>query len=348
MTTIVAEERRSPTPVREVDDDLRRTIAELILDGAADDELTHALSEATSVPVEILAREIAIARSSPYLAGTERLRNRLGKWAWILQNRARLLARTSNASAVPAVNAITPTRFYSELYVGHRPAIIHGLFDHWPAREKWSLDYVAGKLGDQPVQLQWDRSRDPSYESNSSRHRASKPFSEIAERLRSSEPSNDFYVTANNRDENREAFAPLLEDIGEIPGILERGGARSGFIWIGPRGTITPWHHDLTNNLLVQFVGRKRVRLVASHDTPLMRNHHHCYSLWKTDDLRPGPATPGKPPVLECTIGPGDALFLPVGWWHHVEGLDQTIGMSFTAFAWNNDFYSDYHSHGRL
>src|SRR3546814_9038094 len=57
--------------------------------------------------------------------------------------------------------------------------------------------------------------------------------------------------------------------------ILKRGGAREGFLWIGPRGTITPWHHDLTNNLLVQFVGRKRVRLVASHDTPLMRNHRH-------------------------------------------------------------------------
>src|SRR3546814_15057661 len=69
--------------------------------------------------------------------------------------------------------------------------------------------------------------------------------------------------------------------------------------------------HDLTNNLLVQFVGRKRVRLVASHDTPLMRNHRHCYSLWGTDDLPPGAATAGKPPVLECTIGPGDALFLP-------------------------------------
>src|SRR3546814_16991279 len=81
------------------------------------------------------------------------------------------ISGASNALAVPVVNAITPARFYSDLYIGHRPAVIRGLVDHWPARSKWSLDAVAEALGDQPVQLQWDRSRDPSYESNSNRHR---------------------------------------------------------------------------------------------------------------------------------------------------------------------------------
>src|SRR3546814_2808756 len=88
------------------------------------------------------------------------------------------ISGASNALAVPVVNAITPARFYSDLYIGHRPAVIRGLVDHWPARSKWSLDAVAEALGDQPVQLQWDRSRDPSYESNSNRHRVKKPFSE--------------------------------------------------------------------------------------------------------------------------------------------------------------------------
>src|SRR3546814_9915640 len=129
------------------------------------------LSEATSIPADALAGEVAIARKNRYLVGAERLQRRLEKWSWVLQNRARLYSGASNALAVPVVNAITPARFYSDLYIGHRPAVIRGLVDHWPARSKWSLDAVAEALGDQPVQLQWDRSRDPSYESNSNRHR---------------------------------------------------------------------------------------------------------------------------------------------------------------------------------
>ena len=177
-------------------------------------------------------------------------------------------------------------------------------------------------IGDTPVDVQWGRD---------SRRRITRTIptalpdacgrsATLRERLRSPAPSNDFYVTANNDDGNRAAFAPLFDEVGDIPEILEPGGAKNGFLWIGPKGTVTPWHHDLTNNLLLQVVGRKRVRMVASEDTPAMRNHRHCYSLWRSDDLLPGPAQDGKPAVFECTIGPGrcavhpDRLVAPCRW----------------------------------
>ncbi|MFA7604870.1 MAG: cupin-like domain-containing protein [Novosphingobium sp.] len=43
-------------------------------------------------------------------------------------------------------------------------------------------------------------------------------------------------------------------------------------IWIGPGGTFTPLHHDLTNNLLVQVAGRKQVILLLPADTPNLHN----------------------------------------------------------------------------
>lgn len=276
------------------------------------------------------------------------VRARLAKAEWVLQSQSRLAALDPAALHVPVLDRPDPDYFLQHHYATHRPAVIRGLVDHWPARTTWTLDTIADRLGETPVRVQWNRESDPDYELRSHELGAFRPFAEIAERLRSTVPTNDFYVTANNATDNHEALEPLRADVGDIPGILAPGSARDGFIWIGPMGTVTPWHHDLTNNLLLQLQGRKRVRLVASRDTPLMRNHRHCFSGWSTSDLLPGPAQDDRPAVFEVTLGPGEALFLPVGWWHHVEGLDQTIGMSFTSFVWDNDFYSAYTTYGEL
>jgi len=331
-----------------LDDDCRRGIAERLIAGAEPQALAVEMTEAGVAPLATVQAEILRALKSPYLHAAERLINRVGKWEWVMQNAARLAANDPQGLQMPVLENPDPAAFYRDHYRAHRPAVIRGLIDAWPAREKWSLDYFAETLGEQPVRVQWDREADASYESNADAHGAFQPFSEIARRLASPEPSNDFYVTANNSDHNRGVFAPLYADVGEMPGILRPGAAKRGFIWIGPKGTVTPWHHDLTNNILLQVVGRKRVRMVASHDTPLMRNHRHCFSSWGSGDLLPGPARGDKPAVLECEIGPGDAVFLPIGWWHHVDGLDQHIGMSFTEFAWDNDFYSSYHHYGEF
>ena len=68
-------------------------------------------------------------------------------------------------------------------------------------------------------------------------------------------------------------------------------GRLNGFFWMGPAGTITPFHHDLTNNFMAQVIGRKRVKIAPSWDIPLMSNHFHCYS---KRDGRLMPPTPER------------------------------------------------------
>jgi hypothetical protein len=41
-------------------------------------------------------------------------------------------------------------------------------------------------------------------------------------------------------------------------------------------------------------------------------------------------------------LNPGEVLFLPVGCWHFVEGLDISVTVSFTNFLWDNDFTAEY------
>jgi ribosomal protein L16 Arg81 hydroxylase len=37
-------------------------------------------------------------------------------------------------------------------------------------------------------------------------------------------------------------------------------------------------------------------------------------------------------------LDPGQVLFLPVGWWHHVRSMDISISLSFTNFRAANDY----------
>jgi hypothetical protein len=74
-----------------------------------------------------------------------------------------------------------------------------------------------------------------------------------------------------------------------------------------------------------------------------MGNLQYVYS---TVDGRSLSATPAarfeEPQVLECVLGPGEILFLPIGWMHHMEALDVSATVSFTNFVFDNDFHSFY------
>jgi hypothetical protein len=54
-------------------------------------------------------------------------------------------------------------------------------------------------------------------------------------------------------------------------------------------------------------------------------------------DLEQFPRFSGVTPI-EVVVGPGQALFIPVGWWHRVEALDTSISLSFTNFVFPNDY----------
>lgn len=329
-------------PAGGADDTTRVRIAEALLDGLTAEQVV-AKMVLGGMPGAAARYEVERAQKSPYLKAASQLKGRIAKRDWTLSIYAKHAAMAGGVD-VPVVDRIAPDRFFRDFYCANRPVILTGLTDDWPALSKWSLDWIEATLGSRDVSVQWDREANDNYESQSPDHRRTMRLADVIARMRAG-ASNDFYITANNSDLNKQALAPLWDDVGALPGILAKKEERDGFFWMGPKGTITPFHHDLTNNLLLQIAGRKRVKLVPPYLTPRMRNRLHCYSEWSGDDLPQGPGDGERPAVVECEIGPGDILFLPVGWWHHVEGLDITIGMSFINFVWPNDFYSDYRSY---
>ena len=320
--------------------DKRALLAEGLAAGD-DDAALHGRLTAAGVSAAAAKYEIDRLGKDPMAAMLRRQAARMAKQGWLLANQERLAREADGGFALDTLEAPGPDLFYRHYYEANRPAKLVGLIDHWPALTRWSLDHFAAVAGDAVVEAQVERERDPDYELAKDDHRRLVRFAELIDWLRKDEASNDIYLTAYNSGTNAAALAPLWDDLAPI-GLLDDTRTRDGFFWLGPKGTLTPWHHDLTNNLLVQVMGRKRVRMAPPWAFARMRNSRHCFSDWGNEALPAGNGDPAFPPVLETVIGPGDAIFLPVGWWHQVEALDLSLSISITnldvpnAFSWHH------------
>lgn len=266
-----------------------------------------------------------------------------GKLEWVMETRRRLRTLSSRR-LIATVGGMDARTFVDQHYALNWPVVLAGEMAGWPALERWSPDYLKRLVGSAHVEVQADRTRDPDFERRMSEHRIRMAFDAFIERISQSGAGNDLYLTAYNSAANTQALRPLEGDLGLVDKLLTRDGP-SGMPWIGAAGSFTPLHHDLINNLLLQVVGRKRILLISPDETPRLYNDHHVYSRIR-DLAEPGllerfPALEGLE-VHQVVLEPGQALFIPVGWWHQVAALDFSVTYTHTNFRWSNDFHQSH------
>lgn len=267
----------------------------------------------------------------------------LAKRDWILQTQERLRSLSPATSDIMRKQGISAEEFLGQHYAANHPVVLGGAIANWPALSRWTPDYLKHRLGAAPVEVQGERDTDPDFEQNKDRHRQTMPFNAFVDAI--TQGSNRLYMTAYNSAANREALAPLHDDLGFIGEFLDPDGSfPHGMMWMGPSGTFTPLHHDLTNNLLVQVRGRKRVILASPRESGRLYNEVEVFS--RTRDVTA--ANFAEYPLLQgirlydLTLDAGDALFIPVGWWHQVTALDFSVSITYTNFRWPNDAYEYY------
>lgn len=111
-------------------------------------------------------------------------------------------------------------------------------------------------------------------------------------------------------------------------------------VWMGTGGTRTPLHFDICDNLLVQIVGYKYVRVYDASET---ENLYVIRGAGKKDvsaqgnmsavncemeDYEEHPLAKNAK-YQEVYLGPGDCLFLPARMWHYVRSLSTNISVNY-------------------
>ena len=114
--------------------------------------------------------------------------------------------------------------------------------------------------------------------------------------------------------------------------------------WFGTGGTRTPLHYDSYDNILVQVVGFKYIRLYRSDQTKylyqvstknaqgsLLSQGNFSAVDCEQEDNKKHPKV-SKAKYVELVLSPGDAVYIPAGCWHYVRSLTTSFSVSFSFF----------------
>ena len=275
------------------------------------------------------------------------LRLTIAKREWLLETIERQRDLVPRLAVIERVTGLSSETFLERYYAVNRPVILKGEMADWPALTRWTPDYLKAAIGARQVEFQDDRAGDETFELNKDAHRRQAPFDVFLERILQADSGNNTYLTAYNSAVNAEALSGLHADCGYLDKFLDRNAAGAhGMMWIGPAGTVTPLHHDLTNNFIAQMTGRKRIRMAPAAEVGKLYNHQHVFS--EIPDLEDPIIDLGRHPRLgalrsyDVLLEPGEILFMPIGWWHQVKSVDFSVTITNTNFLWRNDCFDLY------
>jgi hypothetical protein len=312
-------------------------IAENLLRGASIDDVAAGLAEEGLAPAEARARVEEVARSPilraalPFARESRRYRTyaRLDHARWAARPAPTTIARIP----WPGLDA-----FFERYWAPGNPVIFTDVVTKWPAMARWTLDALEARFGDAPIRITEGREAHPDYDVEAASLAKETTLRDYIKRIRARPESNDLYMIARNKNV-ADALAGVLDDV-VLPEGLFRDDVRDGSaFWLGPAGTVTPLHHDTSNILFCQVLGRKRYRMIAPMEIGVLDGARSMYAA--VDPEAPDLARfPWWKDVLvrDEVIAPGEALFIPVGWWHHVRALDVSASLAINGFRVPNRY----------
>ncbi len=234
--------------------------------------------------------------------------------------------------AIDVVESISAQDFKQKYYKPMKPVIIKNLAKEWPAYKKWNWDYFIDTVGNTDVGVYNNVKSDAYTPINTAD--AYMKFGDYLKKVKAGPLDLRIFLF------NIFQHAPQIAKDFTWPDHLMKGFVKKyPMLFVGGEGSITHMHFDIdTSHILhTQFSGRKRVLLFPFEEQyKLYRKPWEVLSLAnfahynEKFDYENFPATKlanGYEVILEH----GDTLFMPAGFWHHMEYLDGGFAMSLRA-----------------
>ncbi|RYY99451.1 MAG: transcriptional regulator [Chitinophagaceae bacterium] len=236
---------------------------------------------------------------------------------------------------VPIFDSLPPDVFRKDYYGPQKPVVLRRLAHDWPACHKWNWEYFRALVGHQRVGIYNNTKSDAYTPINQADDY--KTFSDYID-LILAEPAGWRIFLFNIFDHAPE----LVKDFTWPEHLMKGFVKRYPMLFVGGASSITHMHFDidLSNILHTQFAGRKRVLLFPHGEQhKLYRKPFEVLSLadfshyadgWSKVDYGQFPAL-RQARGYEVILEHGDTLFMPAGYWHHMEYLESGFAMSLRA-----------------
>ena len=233
---------------------------------------------------------------------------------------------------VDTVENIGHEDFKANYYNAMKPLVIKGLVKQWPAYTKWNWDYLIEAVGDEEVGVYNNIKSDAYTPINTAD--AYMKFGEYLRQVKNGPLELRIFLF------NIFQHAPQLVNDFTWPEHLMKGFVKKyPMLFVGGAGSITHMHFDIdmSHILHTQFMGKKRVLLFPHEEQHKLyrkpwevlslANYANYYNQFDYKNFPAARLAKGYELILEH----GDTLFMPAGYWHHMEYIESGFAMSLRA-----------------
>lgn len=221
------------------------------------------------------------------------------------------------------------------------PVVIEQLVAGSPAIDKWTTEFWRGDFADRAFPIMMT---DRKYFDNIDEpHLVAMKISDYLDALSAegyADSNVKYYLSNISLDDQ---FAELCDDIKPIT-LFPANELLMRILLLGRDSEAQCHYHSMVQAVLVQIRGRKRVEMFAPEQTRYLYPYSLRNARFNFSRVNMGAPDAARHPkfrqakAISALLEPGDALFIPIHWWHYVRGIDFSTSVTYFYKAQRRDW----------